>query len=227
MDPLQSRLAAEQRARVLIDAQLEAAGWSVQDRKDLNLVHHTGVAVRESIMAPGHGRADYLLYVNRQAVGVIEAKPIGTPLSGVEWQSAMYAEGLPAEVRLKALTLDGRLPFVFEASGSETHMTNGYDPVPRARRIFAVPTPATLARIVREAEMDPLGLDRIYLQAKRYAPDQSVQRPTIQGFVGALMGAQAIAASSSPQAPSRRARAPRRSGSMPASSSSTASASPS
>lgn len=37
---------------------------------------------------------------------------------------------------------------------------------------------------------DPLGLDRIYLQAKRYAPDQSVQRPAIQGFVGALMGAQ-------------------------------------
>lgn len=37
---------------------------------------------------------------------------------------------------------------------------------------------------------DPLGLDRIYLQAKRYAPDQSVQRPAVQGFVGALMGAQ-------------------------------------
>lgn len=37
---------------------------------------------------------------------------------------------------------------------------------------------------------DPLGLDRIYLQAKRYAPEQSVQRPAIQGFVGALMGAQ-------------------------------------
>lgn len=37
---------------------------------------------------------------------------------------------------------------------------------------------------------DPLGLDRIYVQAKRYALDQTVQRPTIQGFVGALMGAQ-------------------------------------
>lgn len=37
---------------------------------------------------------------------------------------------------------------------------------------------------------DPLGLDRIYLQAKRYAPDQTVSRPTIQGFVGALIGAQ-------------------------------------
>lgn len=71
-------------------------------------------------MAPGHGRADYLLYVDKRTVGVIEAKPKGTTLSGVEWQSAMYADGLPAEVRLKALTVDGRLPFVFEASGSET-----------------------------------------------------------------------------------------------------------
>jgi type I restriction enzyme R subunit len=149
------RPAAEQRARVLIDGQLEAAGWVVQDRRDLNLYAGQGVAVRESIMAPGHGRADYLLYVDKRAVGVIEAKPQGTPLSGVEWQSSMYAEGLPAEVRLKALTVDGRLPFVFEASGSETHMTNGYDPVPRARRIVAVPTPATLARFVREAEADP------------------------------------------------------------------------
>lgn len=37
---------------------------------------------------------------------------------------------------------------------------------------------------------DPLGLDRIYLQAKRYAADNIVQRPAVQGFVGALMGAQ-------------------------------------
>jgi type I restriction enzyme R subunit len=105
-----SRLPAEQRARALIDAQLEAAGWAVQDRRELNLFTGQGVAVRESIMAPGHGRADYLLYVDKRAVGVIEAKPVGTPLSGVEWQSAKYAEGLPAEVRLKALTVDGRLP---------------------------------------------------------------------------------------------------------------------
>jgi type I restriction enzyme, R subunit len=57
-----------------------------------------------------------LLYVDQSAVGVIEAKPQGASLSGVEWQSAMYAEGLPAEVRLKAVTTGGRLPFVFEAS---------------------------------------------------------------------------------------------------------------
>lgn len=57
----QERLAAEQRARVLIDAALEAAGWVVQDRKRMNLFAGQGVVVRESIMAAGHGRADYLL----------------------------------------------------------------------------------------------------------------------------------------------------------------------
>ena len=88
-------------------------------------------------------------------MGVIEAKPQGTPLSGVEWQSAMYADGLPPEIRLKALTKDGRLPFVFEASGTETHFTNGYDPEPRARTVFAFPTPAALGRIVRAAAEDP------------------------------------------------------------------------
>lgn len=148
-------LAAEQRARVLIDAQLRDAGWCVQSRADLNLFAGQGVAVREAIMTSGHGRADYLLYVDQRAVGVIEAKPEGTPLSGVEWQSAMYAEGLPAAVRLKALTLAGRLPFVFEASGSETHFTNGFDPAPRARPVFSFPRPETLARLLRDAEADP------------------------------------------------------------------------
>jgi type I restriction enzyme, R subunit len=146
---------AEQRARALIDAQLGAAGWVVQDRKQLNLFAASGIAVRETHMATGHGRADYLLYVDQRAVGVIEAKPEGTPLTGVEWQSAMYAEGLPPDVRLKALTVDGRLPFVFEASGSETHLTNGYDPQPRARPVFGFPRPETLARTVRDAETDP------------------------------------------------------------------------
>ena len=149
------QLTAEQRARVLIDRQLTDAGWSVQNRSELNLFASQGVAVREVIMAVGHGRADYLLYVDQRAVGAIEAKPEGTTLSGVEWQSAMYAEGLPPEVRLKALTKDGRLPFVFEASGSETHFTNGFDPTPRARRIFTVPRPETLARIMRDADADP------------------------------------------------------------------------
>jgi type I restriction enzyme R subunit len=140
------QLAAEQRARVEIDRQLTAAGWSVVDRKDLNPFVPT--AVREVIMAPGHGRADYALYLDREVVGVIEAKPAGTPLSGVEWQSAMYAAGLPDTARKRLY--GGKLPFVFEANGVETHFTNGYDPEPRARRFFGFPRPYTLARWIRD-----------------------------------------------------------------------------
>lgn len=147
-----NRLAAEARARVLIDRQLADAGWAVQDKQAMNLFAAQGIAVREVTLKPGHGRADYLLYVDQTVVGVIEAKPEGTPLSGVEWQSSKYAEGLPVDVRLKALTTDGRLPFVFEASGTETHFTNGYDPEPRARRIFNFPKPATLAGVLKHKD---------------------------------------------------------------------------
>jgi type I restriction enzyme, R subunit len=150
-----ARLAAEQRARVLIDGQLTAAGWAVQDGRALNLFASTGVAVREVVMAPGHGRVDYLLYVDRKVVGVIEAKPEGTTLSGVEWQSAMYATGLPESHLKHSVSVGGRLPFVFEASGSETHFTNGYDPYPRARRLFTFPKPSTLARLLRDAAESP------------------------------------------------------------------------
>ncbi len=39
-------------------------------------------------MAAGHGRADYLLFVDGKAVGTVEAEPSGTPLAAIESQSA-------------------------------------------------------------------------------------------------------------------------------------------
>lgn len=142
----------EERARVLIDEQLRNAGWSVQDRKEIDLVNHSGVAVRETIMASGAGRADYLLYVNRRIIGVIEAKPSGVTLTEVLWQSRGYSQGLTNEQKLVATTVDGELPFIYEASGTETYFTNLYDPEPRARKLFNFQKPETLARIIRESE---------------------------------------------------------------------------
>ena len=108
-------LAAEARARVEIDRQLVACGWLVQNRAEMNLYAGPGVAVREFIMATGHGRSDYLLFVDGKAVGAIEAKPSGTPLAGVEPQTAKYAAGLPP-----ALTaVVSPLPFLYESTGDE------------------------------------------------------------------------------------------------------------
>ncbi|WP_437763055.1 hypothetical protein WMF27_42945 [Sorangium sp. So ce281] len=85
----------EDAARKNIDDALTAAGWAVQDRQVMNLDAAHCVAVREFPLKRGHGFADYLLYVDGEAVGVIEAKEVGTTLTGVEGQTEKYSAGLP------------------------------------------------------------------------------------------------------------------------------------
>jgi hypothetical protein len=77
-------LAAEARGRVEIDRQLVSRGWVVQSWDELNLYAGQIVAVREFIRATGHGRADYLLFADCEAVGAVKANPSGTPFSGIE-----------------------------------------------------------------------------------------------------------------------------------------------
>ncbi len=131
----------EQQARVEIDRLLQAAGWAVQDIADVHLHAARGVAIREFPLNPGHGFADYLLYVDGKACGVIEAKKPGTTLTGVEIQSAHYLQGLPAGLPAWRRPL----PFAYESTGIETHFTNGLDPAPRARNVFAFHRPEMLA----------------------------------------------------------------------------------
>ncbi|MGH2638161.1 MAG: primase C-terminal domain-containing protein, partial [Rhabdochlamydiaceae bacterium] len=83
----------EGKARANIDKLLDACGWKIQDYKDLDLSAGPGVALREVPMKTGE--ADYLLFVDRKAVGVIEAKTEGTPLGGVAEQSSDYIKGIP------------------------------------------------------------------------------------------------------------------------------------
>ena len=81
----------EQSARRDIDEQLEACGWVVQDYRTAGVAVAQGVAVREVPTAAG--RADYVLFVDSQAVGVIEAKKVGTTLTGVEFQTRRQRPG--------------------------------------------------------------------------------------------------------------------------------------
>ena len=135
-------LTPEAKARIEIDRQLAAAGWAVQDARAVNLTAAQGVAVREFVMKSPHGRADYLLFVDGAAVGVIEAKKEGETLRGVQWQSAKYVDGVPDEV---PTALEGALPFVYESTGAETHFTNTLDPDAASREVFSFHQPKTLA----------------------------------------------------------------------------------
>ncbi len=132
--------APEQKARREIDAKLTASGWLVQDRDDIDLTAGRGIAVREFPMKSGFGFADYMLYLDRKALGAVEAKAEGT-LTGVEAQSAKYAAGLPDNLPAHRRPL----PFLFESNGAVTFFTNALDPKPRSRKVFSFPRPETLA----------------------------------------------------------------------------------
>ncbi|MBK6589379.1 MAG: DEAD/DEAH box helicase family protein [Acidobacteria bacterium] len=127
----------EQLARDNIDAQLVACGWVVQRKNEINLAANDGVAVRE--YQTDVGPADYVLFVDKKPVGVIEAKPedMGYQLTVVEEQSADYAQA-----KLKYLNNDP-LPFVYESTGELTRFTDYRDDKPRSRVVFSFHRPET------------------------------------------------------------------------------------
>jgi type I restriction enzyme R subunit len=129
----------EQEARETIDKMLDQSGWDVQDVENANIHSKKGVAIGEFPLNPGHGFADYLLYVDGKATGVIEAKKVGNTLTGVEIQSDKYKTGLPEDLPAWYRPL----PFCYQSTGVETRFTNDLDPVPRSRDIFSFHRPET------------------------------------------------------------------------------------
>jgi type I restriction enzyme R subunit len=128
----------EEQARQQIDRMLDAAGWKVQDLRELDLSVGAGVAVREFPLQSGE--ADYLLFVDPKAVGAVEAKPEGTTLSGVAEQSEKYLTGAPPNLP----HVREPLPFGYESTGVETFFRDLRDPDPRSRRVFSFHRPETL-----------------------------------------------------------------------------------
>lgn len=142
----------EEEARANIDNLLEEAGWTIQDFRNLNLKASLGIAIREfPLESSGPGRkpsADYLLFVEGKAVGVVEAKPVGTTLSGVAEQSTDYLDRLPSNV---PRFLD-KPPFAYESTGVETYFRSLRDPESRSRRIFAFHRPEMLKEWAEQEE---------------------------------------------------------------------------
>ena len=132
----------EKQARVLIDQHLRDAGWIVQDADAINLSEGVGIAVREFPLNTGY--ADYLLYAEGKAIGVVEAKPKGYPLTGVETQSSKYTNGLPKDLPHYRLPL----PFAYESTGEVTRFTNSLEPDFRSREVFSFHRPEELLRLV-------------------------------------------------------------------------------
>ena len=117
---------------------LKAAGWHVQNYAGHDTAAALGVAVREYPLKFDQ-RADYLLFVSGTAIGVIEAKPEGTTLSGALQQAERYRASLPDNLRRHP-----RFPFSYASTGVETYFRDIRDPNSRSRKVFTFHTPDCL-----------------------------------------------------------------------------------
>ena len=129
----------ENRARRNIDSMLEASGWHIQNYAERDTDAALGVAVREYRLRIDQ-RADYLLFIGGVAIGVIEAKPEGTTLSGALQQAERYRASLPDDLPNRT-----RFFFSYASTGVETYFRDIRDPNSRSRPVFTFHTPEALS----------------------------------------------------------------------------------
>lgn len=134
----------EQQARDRIDEKLRQAGWVIQNKTQIDFSAGLGIAVREYLTESGP--ADYVLFVDRKPVGIIEAKreEEGQNITVVEEQSAEYAAS-----KLKHINNDP-LTYIYESTGLITRFTNFRDPKPRSRNVFSFYRPESIKEQLRK-----------------------------------------------------------------------------
>ena len=139
-----SYITPEGQARQEIDKNLTKAGWIIQDKNKINLSAGPGVAVRE--YPTDSGPADYILFINKKPVGVIEAKrpEEGVRLTAHEDQTAKYAES-----QLKWCVNQDILRFRYESTGVITRFTDIKDKIHQSRPIFNVQQPKTILELMK------------------------------------------------------------------------------
>ncbi|MEG1660807.1 MAG: type I restriction-modification enzyme R subunit C-terminal domain-containing protein [Raoultibacter sp.] len=121
----------EAKARIEIDAQLVQAGYVLQDKNEFNPAASLGVVVRE--YATDSGPCDYLIFIDKKPVGLIEAKARnkGQNLTTVAEQTRRYAES-----KFKYIpNIDIR--FAYEATDVLVHFTDYRDENYRTREIYS------------------------------------------------------------------------------------------
>lgn len=133
----------EDKSRKVIDEQLRQAGWVIQDFPQRNISASPGVIVRNYPLAESK-EADYVVFVDKNPIGVIEAKKLGTTLTGVHKQSAEY---------LKLLTQkfpDTNLALAYEATENTIQFSDTREIDYRPRELFWFHTPSEIRNILNE-----------------------------------------------------------------------------
>lgn len=132
----------EEKARIKIDQWFADAGWEVINRDDYEPTC-TAVAIREGLLKDNL-EADYFLFINGKAVGVLEAKREETDAfsSIVCEQAALYARSVPNIYQ----TYQKPLPFIFTSNGKELYFCDFREQDHYFKQIMTIPTPHELVK---------------------------------------------------------------------------------
>lgn len=132
----------EEKARIKIDQWLTEAGWKVINREEYEPTC-TAVAIREGLLK-GNLEADYFLFINGKAVGVLEAKREETDAFSAKVceQAALYAKSVPNIYQ----TYQKPLPFIFTSNGKELYFCDFREKDACFIQIMTIPTPHELVK---------------------------------------------------------------------------------
>ncbi len=114
----------EEKARIKIDQWLTDAGWKVINRDEFES-NSSAVAVREGLLQ-GNKEADYFLFINGKAIGILEAKreEIDAASDMVCEQVETYAKSVPScyTAYMKPI------PFLYTSNGKDFYFRDFRDP---------------------------------------------------------------------------------------------------
>ena len=201
-------LTAEQRAETLPSGQLRAdnrIGWAASFLNRVDALDHpsrgqyvitdfgrellerhpTGITENDLKAVAKEGDEWWL---SRSAANGQEDQPLDTsatdldPTEQVEQGVARIHEEVASELHSRLVDQD---PAFFEGAVVELLLAMGYGGVGGRGVTTDLTNDGGIDGVI---DQDVLGLSKVYVQAKRYAPTNAVQRPEVQGFVGALSG---------------------------------------
>jgi len=138
------RMKPEEKARAKIDRMFEDAGWRVINRDEYSPTI-TAAAIREGLLK-GNREADYFLFINGKAVGILEAKREETDVDSecVHAQVEMYARGVPNNYQV----WDNPLPFLYTSNGKYVYFRDFRKPNSEYEEINRIHTPKEIVKML-------------------------------------------------------------------------------
>ncbi len=134
----------EEKARVKIDKMFDEAGWKVVNREDFSPTI-TAAAIREGLLK-GNLEADYFLFINGKAVGVLEAKreEVNVDSSSVHDQVEHYIKSVPNCYQ----TYSNPLPLAYLSNGNDVFFRDYREEFSRYDTFGRIHTPKEVANLL-------------------------------------------------------------------------------